>query len=88
MTICHAKQEDEKELVFKFGFIEQFEPIGNLLCDPELARSSSRHPPSAGATFPQGKASTRKWELSLITKTMFFFWLQRKEGFPHTLAFP
>ncbi len=24
MTICHAKQEDEKELVFKFGFIEEF----------------------------------------------------------------
>ena len=24
MTICHAKQEDEKELVFKFGFIGGF----------------------------------------------------------------
>ena len=21
MTICHTKQEDEKELVFKFGFV-------------------------------------------------------------------
>ena len=24
MTICHAKQEDEKELVIKFGFIGAF----------------------------------------------------------------
>ena len=26
MTICHAKQEDEKELVFKFGFVGGFPP--------------------------------------------------------------
>ena len=56
--------------VFKFGFIEQFEPIGNFCV------TLIRLPPSAGATFPQGKASTRKWDLSFITKTMFFFWLQ------------
>ena len=24
MTICHAKQEDEKELVFKFGFVGEY----------------------------------------------------------------
>ena len=26
MTICHAKQEDEKELVFKFGFVGGLAP--------------------------------------------------------------
>ena len=81
MTICHAKQEDEKELVFKFVFIGLFDSIP---CLPLIRRP----PHLLGDTFPQGKASTRKWELSLITKTMFCFWHQRKQGFPHTLAFP
>ena len=36
MTICHAKQEDEKELVFKFGF------VGPLLCLPQRGRGTAK----------------------------------------------
>jgi hypothetical protein len=38
MTICHVKQEDEKELVFKFGFVGGFEKTvgrGRRLRRPE-----------------------------------------------------
>ena len=47
-----------------------------------------RHPPLAGTTFPQGKASTRKREFPLFTKTMFCIGHQRRDRSPHTLAFP
>ena len=41
--------------LFKFGFVEQFEPRGNRLCDPHPS------PPQELATpSPEGKASVRK----------------------------
>ena len=41
MTICHAKQEDEKELVFKFGFVGEFEKmiVGTGVPDGPLPNS-------------------------------------------------
>ena len=45
MTICHVKQEDEKELVFKLGFSELFEKN-------EFYFSNSPHHPLRGS-FPQ-----------------------------------
>ena len=65
------------------GFVEQFELRENLWCDPHPS------PPQKLATpSPEGKASTRKRELSLVAETMFCFGYQRKEEVPHPLAFP
>ena len=69
MTICHAKQEDEKELVFKFGFVGEFVPrkkTSVFLCAFSLTRlragaPSRREPWGAGQNhlsgngFPRGK---------------------------------
>ena len=70
MTICHAKQEDEKELVFKFGFIEQFEPIGNLLCDPHPSPAvGGRHlPPGEGKHEEMGAFPHRKNYVFLLVQ--------------------
>ena len=57
MTICHVKQEDEKELVFKFGFFELFEGIKM----PMTVNS-----PTACGRSPLGEGALGREEKSLI----------------------
>ena len=64
------------------GFSEQFEPIGNLLCDPHPS------PAVGGRHLPLRGRQARGDGSFLFKKSVFSFWYQQKEGFPHTLAFP
>ena len=69
--------------MFKLGFIEQFEPIGNLLCDPHPTPAvGGRHLP------PRGRQARGNGSFPSSPKLCFSFGFNEKNGFRIPLPSP